>query len=201
MGLVRCLARRRGHLLRKPAAQGFRCGARPVRRRQRFFRVRSRLPLLDVVDETAHATLLATRLAAVLRAVARGAESLPAHRALRREHRRAAVHREAIAAAVGGALVHLLGLHPGRRGHVSVVVRVDSFRDRGRHAGALPGVRLRPARLLVPSCESARPARVQRARYLGAARDVRRVPRDVAARAATAAPWRSSSSGPICCRW
>ena len=89
------------------------------------------LPLLDVADETAHAPLLAARLAAVLRAVARGAEPLAPRRALRREHRRAAVHREAIAAAVGGALVHLLGLHSRRGGHVPAVVRVDSFRDGG----------------------------------------------------------------------
>ena len=151
MGPVHCLAGPRRHLFRQPPAAGFRCGACPLRGRQCVFRVRSRLPLLDVADETADASLLAARLAAVLRAVARGAEPLAPRRTLRREHRRAAVHREAIAVAVGGALVHLLGLHPRRRGHVPAVVRVDSFRDGGGRAGALPGVRLRPARVHVRS--------------------------------------------------
>src|SRR5207342_2046879 len=103
----------------------------------------------DVADETANAPLLATRLAVVLRAVARGAEPVSPHRTLRREHRRAAVHRETIAVAVGGTLVHLLGLHARGSGHVPAVLRVDSFRDGGSHAGALPGVRLWPARLHV----------------------------------------------------
>src|SRR4030095_15800620 len=108
-------------------------------------RVWSRVPVLDVVDETAHASLLATRLAVVLRALARGAEPLALGRALRGEHRRAAVHRKTITVAVGGTLVHLLGLHARRSGYVPAVLRVDSFRDGGGRAGALPGVRFWPA--------------------------------------------------------
>ena len=95
-------------------------------------------------------------------------EPLPPRRTLRREHRRAAVHRETIAVAVGGALVHLLGLHARRGGDVSLVVRVDSFRDGGGRAGALPGVRLWPARVHVRSGQSACAAGVQRAGHLGA---------------------------------
>src|ERR1700730_13082500 len=140
MGSVHRLTGPRGHLFRQPPAAGFRRTARPLRRRQRLFRVRSRVPVLDVVDETAYASLLATRLAVVLRAVARGAERLAPRRTLRREHRRAALYRETIAVAVGGTLVHLLGLHPRRRGYVPLVLRLDSFRNGGGRAGALPGV-------------------------------------------------------------
>ena len=55
----------------------FDVGARPLRGRQRLFRVRPRLPLLDVADEAADAPLLAARLAAVLRAVARWRRTSP----------------------------------------------------------------------------------------------------------------------------
>src|ERR1700676_1684889 len=110
MGRVLCVARPRRHLLREPTAAGLRRGARSLRRRQCIFRLRSRVPLLDVADETADASLLATRLAAVLRSVARAAEPLAPRRAVRREHRRAAVHRETIASPV--RVSYLEDAHP-----------------------------------------------------------------------------------------
>ena len=104
----------------------------------------------------------------------RRAESLAPGRALRREHRRAALHREAIAAALGGTLVPGLGLRARRGGDVSAVVRLGALRDRRRRARALSGVRLWRARVLVRPRQPAGAARLQRARYLGGAGDRRR---------------------------
>src|SRR3954470_16842974 len=89
----------RRHLCWQPTTQGLRCSTGPLRRRQCVFCVWTGLPLLDVADEAADAPLLAPRLAPVFCALPRRAESLAPRRALCGEHRRATLHREAIAAA------------------------------------------------------------------------------------------------------
>src|SRR5438045_1615746 len=69
MGIVRRVPRPGRHLPRQPPPQGFRRGAGPLCGRQRVFRVRPGVPLLNVADEAAHPSLLAARLAVVLRAI------------------------------------------------------------------------------------------------------------------------------------
>src|SRR5262249_16541660 len=125
MGTLHVRARDDRNLFREPPPARLRCRARAVCWRERLLGLRARLSLFDVADEAADTPVLVARLAAFFRAVARAPESRTARVALRREHPRAAVHREAIAAAMGSALVHFLGLSAGGCRYLSALVRMD----------------------------------------------------------------------------
>ncbi len=71
---------------------------------------------------------------------------------------RAAIHRETLAAALGRALVHFLGVHPCGRGHVPAVIRLDPFRD-GRHRA---GTAIRRSSSACTCSRSISPARSRR---------------------------------------
>ena len=106
-----------------------------------------------------------------------------------------------VAAALGGALAHLLGLRARGRGHVPALVRLDPLRD-------ARATRRRSTRPSSSACrvfrfrlgEPAGAAGVQRPRHRRGAGAVGHLPRAVAARRATAARSRCSSSPTTCCR-